>query len=341
MERNLRIVCHDDAEVSGAVLIDWDIESGQSWVHGPWIAVDDDRWHEIGSGLVDAAMSQLPPGITKSVMTASVGHHCMAAIAHQLGWSAGEVNHVLRVDAPTVAAWSFLSPPAPGGLRTMTDEDVAAVRSLHDVEFPGTYYSASELAARVTRGDQIVLIADRRQGRHNDGDEIDGYIAGQIQPDGDGYIDFLAVAHSARRAGLGRRLVVGLCRQLMAESTTQRVCLTVQTTRSPARALYESLGFEQEIAIIGFEAPPGEPAREKPRDWAGGGSVPCRRRSRTPNHDHPAYPRPITDHLRTATMPCPVTLTVAPRTRRIVPDMSAPISRGHPHIMRTVAPAGR
>ncbi len=198
----LRIVSHDD-EVIGAVLVDWDIESGQSWVHGPWIAVDDDRRPEIGSGLVDAAMSQLPPGITKSVLTAAVGHRCMAALAHQLGWSASEVNHVLRVDAPTIAAWSTPSPPVPSGLRTMTDEDVTAVRTLHDVEFPGTYYSASELAARVTRGDQIVLIANRGDGRHVDRHEIDGYIAGQIQPDGDGYIDFLAVAPSARRPASG------------------------------------------------------------------------------------------------------------------------------------------
>ncbi|MFN0089302.1 MAG: hypothetical protein ACKVWR_03385 [Acidimicrobiales bacterium] len=57
----LRIVCDDD-EVIGAVLVDWDTESSQSWVHGPWIAVGDDCWHEIGEGLVDAAMSQLPTG---------------------------------------------------------------------------------------------------------------------------------------------------------------------------------------------------------------------------------------------------------------------------------------
>ncbi|MFN0089303.1 MAG: GNAT family N-acetyltransferase [Acidimicrobiales bacterium] len=189
-------------------------------------------------------------------MTAVVGHRCMSALALQLGWSATEVNHVLIVNAQTVEAWSISSPQAPGLLRTMADEDVAAVRALHDVEFPDTYYSASELAARVSRGDQIVLIADRGHGRQNDGCKIDGYIAGRIRPDGDAYIDFLAVAPSERRSGLGRRLVVTLCRQLVAESTTQRVCLTVQTTRSPARALYESLGFEQEIAIIGFEAPP-------------------------------------------------------------------------------------
>lgn len=51
----------------------------------------------------------------------------------------------------------------PDGLRPMTVRDVAAVASLHDVEFPDTY--------------------------------------------GDGYIDFLAVALSARGAGRGRTLV--------------------------------------------------------------------------------------------------------------------------------------
>lgn len=245
--QTLRIASSDDGRLVGAVLIDWSAEARRAWIHGPWADADDQQWPEIGAVLLEAATSQLPAEIATTVMTAIVEHHCMANLAGRLGWSAGEVNHVLVVDAKTVETWT--SPTDPDSLRSMTDDDVAAIRALHDVEFPSTYYSAAELAARVSRGDQIVLIADLDDG------SIGGYVAGQIQPDGDGYIDFLAVAAAARQSGIGRELVTTLCRQLIPRTATLRVCLTVQDQRAPARALYDSLGFKRDGSIVGFESP--------------------------------------------------------------------------------------
>ncbi len=243
----LRIVCREDGTVTGAVLVDWSIEARRAWINGPWIRADDEVWPVIGAALATAATAQLPSVIERSTLSAGVEHRCMAQLAVRLGWSATEVNHVLVTDAETINAWP--KPKDGERLRSMTLNDVTALGPLHAVEFPATYYSAAELAARVARGDQIVLIAER------DGGGIDGYVAGQIQPDGDGYIDFLAVAPSARRSGVGKRLLVMLCRQLVARSTSQRVCLTVQDGRAPARRLYESLGFGYDISIVGFESP--------------------------------------------------------------------------------------
>ncbi len=242
----LRIVCREDGTVTGAVLVDWSTEARRAWINGPWIRADDEVWPVIGAVLVAAATAQLPSVIERSTLSAVVEHRCMAELATRLGWSTTEVNHVLVADAETINAWP--KPKEGERLRSMTVNDVADLEPLHDVEFPATYYSATELAARVSRGDQIVLIAER------DGGGIDGYIAGQIQPDGDGYIDFLAVAPSARRSGVGQRLLVMLCRQLIPRSTSQRVCLTVQAGRAPARRLYESLGFTYDVSIVGFDS---------------------------------------------------------------------------------------
>ncbi|NNC42020.1 MAG: GNAT family N-acetyltransferase [Acidimicrobiia bacterium] len=189
--------------------------------------------------------SQLPAVIERSTVIAAVEHRGMADLAVRLGWSPTEVNHVLIADFETINAWTSTETAR---LRSMTPEDVADLGPIHDLEFPKTYYSAGDLASRSSRGEQIVLIAERDDG------SFAGYIAGQIQPDGDGYIDFLAVSPSARRTGIGMGLVVAMCQQLVSRSSTQRVCLTVQDGRAPARRLYESLGFRYDASIVGFES---------------------------------------------------------------------------------------
>ncbi len=87
--------------------------------------------------------------------------------------------------------------------------------------------------------------------------DVLGYVAGRVQPDGDGYIDFLAVAPGRRQQGVGRALVTALSRQLVEGSPNERVCLTVRDSNHPARALYEQLGFRVDASIAPFEAPPG------------------------------------------------------------------------------------
>lgn len=243
----LRVV-FDGSDLIGVVLVDWDIATRRAWIHGPWISTDEARWPDLDASLLAAATSQLPDVIGNTIMTATVENRRLAALAKRVGWSAGEVNHVVIVDRSTIEQWPG-STQARDRIRPITDEDVTALGPLHDAEFPDTYYSAVELAARAARGEQTVLIA------HDGNTGIDGYVAGQIQPDGDGYIDFLAIAPDARRRGLGRELLSELCRQLIPETTTQRACLTVQDGRSTARAFYESLGFRPDVSIVGYSAP--------------------------------------------------------------------------------------
>ncbi|WP_436794717.1 GNAT family N-acetyltransferase [Actinospongicola halichondriae] len=242
----VRVVDGSDG-VLGAVVAEWDVGSRFGHVHGPWVAVDDDEWVGWARVLVDVALAQIPSEVTRRVLSGVAQHRCLAALAGQMGWQASEPNHVLVAAAEVIGSW----PTEARGhaLCPMASDDVDAVAELHDVEFPATYFSAEQLAARSTSGDQVVLVA------HGVGGSILGYVAGQIQPDGDAYIDFVAVAPTARRAGLGRQLVAALCRALVPASTTGRVCLTVQDRREPAIALYEAMGFESEMVMVGYEAP--------------------------------------------------------------------------------------
>jgi ribosomal protein S18 acetylase RimI-like enzyme len=76
-----------------------------------------------------------------------------------------------------------------------------------------------------------------------------------VQPDGDGYLDYLAVPDAARGHGAGRDLLVAIGRYLVDTAPHHDVNLTVQDHRTPARRLYESLGFELQLSMVGYERP--------------------------------------------------------------------------------------
>ena len=121
-----------------------------------------------------------------------------------------------------------------------TPEDLEAVRPLHDAEFPDTYASADQLLAVDGDDDWVVLVDEG----------LAGYAAGKVQPDGEGYIDFVAVHPDARGRGIGRRLVVALSRDLLAACRSGHVNLTVAERRADARALYERLGFRADESFV-------------------------------------------------------------------------------------------
>ena len=105
-----------------------------------------------------------------------------------------------------------------------------------------------------------------------------------MQPDGDGYLDYLAVPDAARGHGAGRDLLVAIGRYLVDAAPHHDVNLTVQDHRTPARRLYESLGFELQLSMVGYRAADigvvpcssgGDRSRSDPgtaRDYAGSGS---------------------------------------------------------------------
>ena len=46
--------------------------------------------------------------------------------------------------------------------------------------------------------------------------------------------------------------MVAVCRPVVAAATTGKLHLTVQDQRTPARRLYESLGFQRSLSIVGY-----------------------------------------------------------------------------------------
>lgn len=249
----LRVVTDDDGRVRGAVVVEWDESLGRSWILGPWVEGDAAAWDEVAAGLLDAAIAQVPGGVSRHEVCSDVSNELLGELAAERGWHRSEVNHALVADAATVAAWPPDDDPTLP-LRDAVADDLPAIRPLHDAEFPDTYATAEQLVAGAADGSRVVLVVPAP-----DGDErrLLGYAAGRVQPDGEGFIDFVAVRDDARGAGVGVRLVTALTRELLAAGTTGRAALTVQERRTAARRLYERLGFRLDESFVAY------------RSWAG------------------------------------------------------------------------
>jgi ribosomal protein S18 acetylase RimI-like enzyme len=242
----LRVVTGEDGALRGAVVVEWDEAAGRSWVLGPWVGGDAAAWDALAPGLLDAALSQLPITVTRHEVCSDVSNELLAELAAEVGWRPTAVNHAYVVDEAAVAGWPDDPPTVP--VRDATPADAAAMGPLHDAEFPGTYATVEQLLAGQEDSSWVVLVVPGAD------DELAGYAAGRVQPDGEGYIDYLVVHPGARRAGVGRRLVTALTRELLAAASTGRVHLTVQDERAEARALYEALGFRLDESFVAYRS---------------------------------------------------------------------------------------
>jgi ribosomal-protein-alanine N-acetyltransferase len=122
--------------------------------------------------------------------------------------------------------------------------DLEPIMALETATFVSDAWSTESMASELGSDHTYYLVAiDPAKP-----DALAGY-AGLLAPDGgrDGDIQTIAVAPSARRRGLGRILM----ERLIAESVARRarqIFLEVRADNPNARALYDSLGFEQ-IAV--------------------------------------------------------------------------------------------
>lgn len=77
-----------------------------------------------------------------------------------------------------------------------------------------------------------------------DGDTVAGYIGSQTVL-GESDMMNIAVHPDYRRRGVGRALVLALCKALRRQMLASALTLEVRDSNAPAIALYDALGFEQ------------------------------------------------------------------------------------------------
>ncbi|MBA2495903.1 MAG: dephospho-CoA kinase [Acidimicrobiia bacterium] len=247
-----RVARDVDGHLLGVALVDIDAELARAWVQGPWTAPD--RWDELAPALMTAVLGLLPDGIDDIELSGHVRNIGLRALALDAGLEASPIHHVLVADGEVARSWPG---PADGGVAALDPQvDGADVARLHDLLFPATYRSGAQLVADVADGDARGWVA--RAG----GPPV-GYAVAQVQPDGEGYLDFVGVAAEARHGGWGRRLVTACVAALLEDGGVDHVALTVDETNVAALALYRSLGFRPETDIVGYRTP-GHRRRPRP-----------------------------------------------------------------------------
>ena len=223
----------DGGRIAGWLMGSIDHAMGRVWWFGPFVDTDDpQRWREVADLLDAAVRRQLPVSIAEEEYAFDAHHLAGEAWAVARGFVADPGSAVLMLD-------HVLDPPAIP-TRPVTPADIDTVGRLHDELFANTHTGGAALVA--THDPARPRLVAELHG------EVAGYVAVERQPDGSGYIDFLGVAPSHRRRGIGAELVrAGVA--ALAELGCERFHLTVREANIGARALYTGLGFAEERVI--------------------------------------------------------------------------------------------
>ena len=151
--------------------------------------------------------------------------------------------------------------------RSISRDGRALLRDYHRADFesiweldqqcfpPGIAYSKSELRAFISRKTAETIVAEL------DGAIVGfivGFVVGGRGRRDEGHVITLDVATSARRQGLGQRLLAELERRLLAAGT-RRVVLEAAADNTIAIRFYERLGYRK-VAHLANYYRPGMPA---------------------------------------------------------------------------------
>lgn len=229
---NAAAVATVDDVIVGVLIAEIDLEMGRLWWFGPFISPDLDaetQWAQVADRLHAEVTSMLPTDIVEQEACPDdrsdrIRDWCGR---HRLE---GETASVLLRREP-----GLTQPDARVRPRRPSDDE--RIVSLHQATFAGSHLTSAALA----RSEAPCLVIE--EGDTNGA--VVGYVVYEIQSDGSGYIDFVAVDPGHRGRGYGAALVETACADLF-DREVDYAHLTVRENNKPARALYAGLGFVEE-----------------------------------------------------------------------------------------------
>lgn len=237
VEQGFRLAMQD-GQIVGVLGIEADPEIGRAWIYGP--LVRHAQWQAVADHLYAAALPAIPSGIDhQQIFCDSRNHNCRAFAARH-GFNLFNESAIMALSRADLAR-------VPHATAAPIDERYFdQFRDLHPRLMPNTYFTAQQLLDRLD-ADVHLLVANHE-------DELLGYICFQAGPGVvEGYIDFVAVAETARRRGIGAQLVAAATHRAFDWPAVDVIRLTVNTANASALRLYERMGFVRERTMMGFE----------------------------------------------------------------------------------------
>ena len=236
VEEGFRLAIQD-GHIVGVLGIGADPEIGRAWIYGP--LVRHPQWMAVADQLYAAALPAIPAGINQQqIFCDGRNHNCR-------GFAARHSFELLSESANMTLSRADLGRVPPATAPPIDERYFEQFRALHPRLMPNSYFTAQQILDRLG-ADSHMLIAT------HEGD-LAGYVYFQAGPGAsEGYIDFVAVAETARRRGIGAQLVAAAAYSAFNWPDIELIRLTVNTSNALALRLYGRLGFLRERTMIGF-----------------------------------------------------------------------------------------
>jgi ribosomal protein S18 acetylase RimI-like enzyme len=223
-------IARRSGRVIGWLAAETDDELHRVWWWGP-VVEPGEPWAAVADMLYAAGRRGLDDRFDQEELAADARSTLFARFAEQHGFRSEEASSIFRVEITDTVADQRVDEFSPS--------DTDRVVTLHDALFANTHTTGRQLVDAV-RGTRLVFRDDRR---------VIGYVAYEVQADGEGYIDYLGVDPDDRGSGVGEALVTTTLDALRREGTTVANLTVRIDSAAAARRLYLRLGFE-ELRIV-------------------------------------------------------------------------------------------
>ncbi len=228
-------------KIIGTLGVDTDAEIGRAWLYGPFVDQPSSTWNLVAEALYAKAMAAIPSGIIEHELCIGTRNHRVEAFAKYHGFVPFSHSVSLSINRdrllPPHTAFEEPQPIEP--------QQHKAFIALQERLFPRTYYTGRQILDRVGDDAQVFVI--------DEGEGVVGHIFVRVSPHvGTGSIEFVGVSRSARRRGIGSRLVSTALAWVFAHESIDEISLTVSVANEAALALYKKLGFKRDKEIVGF-----------------------------------------------------------------------------------------
>lgn len=218
-----------DGELLGFLGAELDAELGRLFVYGPfvthepWDALADRLWGELGRLLPQKPLLlELYFGRSNANGEAFAGRH---------GFMPYKQSRLMRFPAERLERLTAEDAP------DMMPEQIEQIVPLHDRLFPNTYLPGQSMVTGLTPDKRCFVVSE--------GDEVLGYLYGEVVPEvQDAFIEFVGTEERARSRGVGGRLVTTALRWMLSYEGIDEVWLSVDENNLGAQRLYERLGWD-------------------------------------------------------------------------------------------------
>ncbi len=235
-EPNNALLLVEDGQIIGFIGIDYDTtDIKRAWIHGPLV----ENWDTHADLLYTTALEQLIPAeITSYELYGDAVNSNLAQLAEQhgykglLGAALLSISRNQAVQLPEVQ------------VDELSVEQYDVFKRLHDTIFPKTYYSGRQIIDLIDATHRVFVTTEN--------DQLLGYLYATVHTETEGYIDFLGVAESARRRGIGKQLITAATHWLFTFDAIKTVALTVNDDNHAAIALYQQIGYTHARTLKAF-----------------------------------------------------------------------------------------